>query len=233
MTENFPEPFRVPFKNRLFSVTFRKSFITNLLINIDISVQKCYYTYNEFLQKNIDRSVLSYLHIEGGIMFNSKKTKIVSDGMINTIIGDNSKIEGLLVTSDSTRVDGLLQGKILSESSVIIGEHGVIRGDIKAVDILIAGTVYGNIKADSKIELTGTGRVLGDMFTKTLVIDEGASFKGNCTMDLSEEENSSYGSIPDMEEEPAEFESSPQPSAIAAKEAAVTDDNTRDEQDSE
>ena len=134
-------------------------------------------------------------------MFNSKKPKAVSGGMINTIIGDNSKIEGLLLTSDSTRIDGLLQGKILSESSVIIGEHGVIRGDIKAVDILIAGTVYGNIRADSKIEITGTGRVLGDMFTKTLVIDEGASFKGNCTMDLSEDDSTSRPSIPDKDSE--------------------------------
>ena len=134
-------------------------------------------------------------------MFNSKKPTAVSGGMINTIIGDNSKIEGLLLTSDSTRVDGLLQGKILSESSVIIGEHGVIRGDIKAVDILIAGTVYGNIRADSKIEITGTGRVLGDMFTKTLVIDEGASFKGNCTMDLSEDDSTSRPSIPDKDSE--------------------------------
>ena len=124
-------------------------------------------------------------------MFSSKKPKTTSSSMINTIIGDNSKIEGLLLTSDSTRIDGLLQGKILSESSVIIGEHGVIRGDIKAVDILIAGTVYGNIRAESKIEITGTGRVLGDMFTKTLVIDEGASFKGNCTMDVMGENSQS------------------------------------------
>ena len=115
-------------------------------------------------------------------MFNSKKPKAVSGGMINTIIGDNSKIEGLLLTSDSTRVDGLLQGKILSESSVIIGEHGVIRGD-------------------SKIEITGTGRVLGDLITKTLVIDEGASFKGNCTMDLSEDDSTSRPSIPDKDSE--------------------------------
>lgn len=106
-----------------------------------------------------------------------------------------------MTEADSTRVDGLLQGKILSESSVIIGEHGVIRGDIKAVDILIAGTVYGNIRADSKIEITGTGRVLGDMFTKTLVIDEGASFKGNCTMDLSEDDSTSRPSIPDKDSE--------------------------------
>lgn len=136
-------------------------------------------------------------------MFSSKKPKTTSGSMINTIIGDNSKIEGLLLTSDSTRIDGLLQGKILSESSVIIGEHGVIRGDIKAVDILIAGTVYGNIRAESKIEITGTGRVLGDMFTKTLVIDEGASFKGNCTMDVAEDDNTSRPSIPQME--PEEF----------------------------
>lgn len=134
-------------------------------------------------------------------MFSSKKPKTTSGSMINTIIGDNSKIEGLLLTSDSTRIDGLLQGKILSESSVIIGEHGVIRGDIKAVDILIAGTVYGNIRAESKIEITGTGRVLGDMFTKTLVIDEGASFKGNCTMDVTEDDSTSRPSIPRMEPE--------------------------------
>lgn len=108
--------------------------------------------------------------------------------MISTIIGDNSKVEGLLEASDPTRVDGLLQGKILSKSSVIVGEHGVVRGDINAAEILIAGTVYGNLKAEKRIELTETGRVLGDLITKTLVIDEGASFKGNCTMEVDGEE---------------------------------------------
>ena len=66
---------------------------------------------------------------------------------------------------------------------------------------LILVIVYGNIRADSKIEITGTGRVLGDMFTKTLVIDEGASFKGNCTMDLSEDDSTSRPSIPDKDSE--------------------------------
>ena len=121
-------------------------------------------------------------------MFNSKKkADTVSTGMINTIIGNNSKIEGVLVASDPTRVDGLLQGEILSKSSVIVGESGVVKGDIRAVEILVAGTVYGNLKAEEKIELTETGRVLGDLITRSLVIDEGASFKGNCTMEVVEE----------------------------------------------
>ncbi|MCI9162297.1 MAG: polymer-forming cytoskeletal protein [Lachnospiraceae bacterium] len=118
-------------------------------------------------------------------MFTSKKkTDTVNTGMISTIIGNNSKIEGVLSASDPTRIDGYLKGEVQSESSVIVGEHGVVKGDIRAVEILVAGTVYGNLKAESRIELTETGCVLGDMVTKRLVIDEGASFKGNCTMEI-------------------------------------------------
>ena len=81
----------------------------------------------------------------------------------------------MLTASESTRIDGVLEGKIVSESSVIIGENGIVRGDITAVEILIAGVVYGNLVAKERIEMTSTGRILGDLITKTLVIDEGAS----------------------------------------------------------
>ncbi len=173
-------------------------------------------------------------------MFNSKKNKVAaSSSMISTIIGNNSKIEGLLLTSDSTRVDGLLQGKILSESSVIIGEHGVIKGDIKAVDILVAGTVYGNLKADARIEITGTGRVLGDLFTKTLVIDEGASFRGNCSMDVADEAGNSqnFASVPEAaiaEPEPAsDPEPVPEPEPIPEPEKKSKQSKRHQEENSE
>ncbi len=123
-------------------------------------------------------------------MFNTKKkSDMTSTGIINTIIGDNSTIEGILYASDSTRVDGQLKGKILSENTVIIGEHGLVKGDIDAVEILVAGTVYGNLRAKERIEITETGSILGDLVTKTLVIDEGASFKGNCMMEVVEEKS--------------------------------------------
>ncbi len=122
-------------------------------------------------------------------MFGSKKKgDTINTGMINTIIGNNSRIEGVLTASESTRIDGVLEGKIMSESSVIVGETGEVVGDITAVEILVAGIVYGNLVAKERIEMTSTGRVLGDLITKTLVIDEGASFKGNCTMEVAGEE---------------------------------------------
>lgn len=120
-------------------------------------------------------------------MFAKKNNEPVSGGMINTLIGNKSKIEGMLLASEATRLDGELQGKIVSENTVIIGESGVVKGDIKAAEILVAGTVCGNLWADRRIEITETGRVSGDLFTKTLVIGEGASFKGNCNMEMSEE----------------------------------------------
>lgn len=138
-------------------------------------------------------------------MFGSKKSgETINTGMINTIIGNNSKIEGILTASESTRIDGVLQGKIMSESSVIVGETGEVVGDITAVEILVAGIVYGNLIAKERIELTSTGRVLGDLITKTLLIDEGASFKGNCTMEVAGEEkmvtSSNLGQVPPTEE---------------------------------
>ncbi len=91
-------------------------------------------------------------------MFKSKKKlDTVNTSIINTIIGNNSKIEGVLYASDL------------------------------AMEILVAGTVYGNLTAEQRIELTETGCVLGDLITKTLVIDEGASFKGNCMMEVMED----------------------------------------------
>lgn len=146
-------------------------------------------------------------------MFSSnskKRSDTINTSMINTIIGDNAKIEGVISTMDSTRVDGSLEGKILSESSVIVGESGTVKGDILAVEILVAGTVYGNLTAKEKIELTSTGKVLGDMVTKTLVIDEGASFKGNCTMEVMGEKSSSDASAAVKEAAAAHAKSAPE-----------------------
>ncbi len=157
-------------------------------------------------------------------MFNTKKkSEVVSTGIINTIIGNNSTIEGILYASDSTRVDGQLKGKILSENTVIIGEHGLVKGDIDAVEILVAGMVYGNLRAKERIEITETGSILGDLVTKTLVIDEGASFKGNCMMEVVEEKSAGASEkIAGETKEEEREKDSQEKRQDAAKEAAAT-----------
>lgn len=119
-------------------------------------------------------------------MFNSgKKSDKVDANMIDTIIGESTFIQGTLTAKDTTRIDGRVKGEVKSEGTVIIGETGKVQGDIDAVNILVAGTVVGNLRVRERMEVTHTGRILGDILTKTLIVDEGASFKGNCTMEVN------------------------------------------------
>lgn len=136
-------------------------------------------------------------------MFNntSKKAERSTGDMVETIIGESAVIEGTIRATETTRIDGTIKGEVLSQGTVIIGERGKVEGDISAVNILVAGTVAGNLRIQEKMEVTSTGTINGDIFTKTLIIDEGASFMGSCTMD---KQQTSAGPFPSQKEEPAE-----------------------------
>lgn len=146
-------------------------------------------------------------------MFYNKKNEVVAKSgksdAIGTILGQETLLEGLLTTSETVRIDGLLKGEIRSEGSVIIGETGKVDGNIHALNILVAGLVDGNITIDERMEVTSTGMIVGDIVTKILVIEEGGSFKGNCSMET-------------MMSKPA------QTSEWAENEAAATEDKASD-----
>ena len=100
----------------------------------------------------------------------------VSANKIDTIIGEKTRVEGTLHTQDTTRIDGRIKGEAISDGYLIIGENGYVEGDIRSENMLIAGTVQGNIFVRERLEVTG------DITTKALMIAEGASFAGKCTM---------------------------------------------------
>lgn len=98
-----------------------------------------------------------------------------------TVIGPGTEIEGNVRTTESLRIDGKIKGEIHAES-VVIGEHGVVLGDINGTRITIAGKVKGNVASSQILELLPTGHVLGDIRSHKLVISDGATFEGNCQM---------------------------------------------------
>lgn len=116
-------------------------------------------------------------------MFNSSKKQNISvHDVIDTIIGENTVLEGVINTKDTTRIDGRIKGEARSEGFLIIGEGGLVEGDVKAQSMLIAGTVKGNIYVQERLEVAESGRISGDVVTKTLIIAEGAEFEGKCNM---------------------------------------------------
>lgn len=99
-----------------------------------------------------------------------------------TIISNGVKIEGKIASSGNIRVDGEIQGDIISQSNVTVGENGQVNGQINAAVISIGGNVSGTVKAKEKLILDSKANLKGDIFTKILVVGAGAKFEGKSKM---------------------------------------------------
>lgn len=108
--------------------------------------------------------------------------KISETKEVETIIGEDTIIQGTLKTKGSIRIDGRLEGNIVEASQVIIGVKGYVQGDITAQSVIIGGKVNGNVTTLESIELQPGAQLLGDIHTSTLSIGEGAVFEGHCVM---------------------------------------------------
>ena len=100
---------------------------------------------------------------------------------IESVIGSNTQIKGDILGDGGLRVDGVVVGKIELTGNLVITESAKIRAEIKANNISVAGAVHGNITA-TRIEILDTGRVWGDMTVKSLLVNEGAYFRGQTMM---------------------------------------------------
>ncbi len=100
---------------------------------------------------------------------------------IEAIIGHTTEIEGSIRANEAIRIDGKVKGGVTAES-VMIGDNGVVMGDISANKVTVGGKVKGNISAASLLELLPKSQILGDIRTSKLIVADGACFEGNCQM---------------------------------------------------
>ena len=104
------------------------------------------------------------------------------NGLMNTIIGKDTIITGTLDIKGALRVDGTIKGKIICSDCVTVGVTGLVEADIEANTAVIAGHMIGNVVTKEKIELQAKCEMEGDIKTKSLVIEQGATFCGSCNM---------------------------------------------------
>lgn len=112
-----------------------------------------------------------------------KDTQVVDTNSHNQLI-NGTVIKGDIISNGNFKVDGKLIGTITSENRVVIGETGVVEGEIKSNSIQIFGNVKGFIECDDILVLKPTAVITGDIKTKKLIVEIGAVFSGNCNMVL-------------------------------------------------
>ncbi len=99
-------------------------------------------------------------------------------GEICAVIEEGCKFEGNLSFNGVVRIAGVVNGSIFSNDTLIISEGAVINADINANVILISGTVKGNIKASSRVEMRRPARFEGTVIVPSLIVEEGVIFHG-------------------------------------------------------
>ena len=96
------------------------------------------------------------------------------------IISQNTAINGNISINGCTRIDGVIDGTLAVDSDLFICESGNIRATVYAKNATISGQVTGNISCKERLELTSNAKVFGDIKCTTLIIAEGAVFRGKC-----------------------------------------------------
>lgn len=118
-------------------------------------------------------------------MFNSKsKTGDAPVGSA-TIIGAGTRITGDIVSTGDIRIDGTLVGNIKSKAKVLIGQDGMVEGDVIGQNADITGKVTGSVKVQDLLQLRGKSVVAGEIYTGKLEVEPTASFNGSCHMGTS------------------------------------------------
>lgn len=104
-----------------------------------------------------------------------------NNSQFNSIL-EGTKIIGDIVASSAFRINGEVVGNIISQSKIIIGKNGIVCGNINCSEAEIEGILEGKIEVNNLLVLRENSKVVGDILTSKLHIEEGAIFLGDCRM---------------------------------------------------
>lgn len=109
-----------------------------------------------------------------------EKKRLPEEEKITGFFDSNTTIKGDLTFRGAFRVDGVFEGKIASEATLIIGDEGKVKAEVEVGTCIIRGEFHGTIKAREKIEIHDKGKAVGTIITPRLYVEEGAFLEAKC-----------------------------------------------------
>jgi len=155
----------------------------------------------------------------------------IKEGRLSGFVGHGTTLTGETQFHAMLRVDGHLIGTVSSEAgTLIIGTNGQVDANIVVAAAMINGTVNGDIVATEKLQLGRTARVMGNIHSPRLIVEEGAILEGSCSM-LKARETQEEEAVAAA----VQYEQPAMPEVAAADDddeltAYLTDDDDEDEE---
>ena len=98
----------------------------------------------------------------------------------NAVLGKSVMVKGQILSREDLTIDGEVEGTIeMQEHRLTIGPNGKVRASVKAREVIVLGTLHGNVETGDRIDIRKEAKLVGDLKTARIVIEDGAYFKGN------------------------------------------------------
>jgi cytoskeletal protein CcmA (bactofilin family) len=110
-------------------------------------------------------------------------TTLGSGEKVEAFLGKGSKVVGSLTFTGPVELDGYVEGEVLAQDRLTVGESAVVHAKITGAEVVVKGTVNGDIYASRRLALKKPARVVGNISTTCLSIEEGVTFEGKSSMD--------------------------------------------------
>ncbi len=111
----------------------------------------------------------------------ARNNQQTSEGVINRIVEDTT-IVGELKSSSNIRIDGTLEGNLITSGKLVLGPSGLITGDVSCENAEVEGKIKGRISVKQLLSLKASSKLEGEIYTDKISIEPGAVFTGTCNM---------------------------------------------------
>jgi cytoskeletal protein CcmA (bactofilin family) len=119
---------------------------------------------------------------------------------ITAFLGKGTEFKGVLSFEGTIRVDGKVEGEVVTKDTLIAGDGAFLQGEITVGTIISSGKIVGNINASQKVHLLAPASIQGTIKTPKLIVEEGVIFDGKCEMAIEKtavEQNQKVVSLAD------------------------------------
>lgn len=159
----------------------------------------------------------------------------IKEGKLSGFVGHGTSLSGDTTFQMMLRVDGHLTGTVSSDGgTLIVGNSGQLDANVSVGTANINGTINGDVAASEKIHLGRTGKVVGNITTPKLVIEDGALFEGSCSMvNARETEQASIPAPTETQYQASSYSSYSSSSTTTADDDDVTGSVEDDDDDEE
>ena len=101
---------------------------------------------------------------------------------VRVSLGPDAEVTGKLSFETATRIEGKLRGEIRATDLLVVGAEAVVHATVHAVKLVVLGEVRGEVQGAARVEICEGGKLFGDVETKCLIVQEGATFEGRSRM---------------------------------------------------